>query len=95
MKGGSSNTQYFQQQLILNIMKHFKINQKVRVNPSNDNDNYDSFRNEVLTISYVAKDKNDHPGYDESVSPDYLYDLKRLNGEDIGCSLYDYELTPA
>ena len=76
-------------------MKHFKLNQKVRVNPSNDNDNYDSFRNEVLIITNVAKNTNDHPGYDDSVSPDYLYDLKTVSGKDVHCSLYDYELIPA
>jgi hypothetical protein len=76
-------------------MKHFKLNQKVRVNPSNDNDNYDSFRNEVLIITHVAKDINDHPGYDDSVSPEYLYDLKTASGKDVHCSLYDYELIPA
>ncbi len=74
-------------------MTHFKLNQKVRVN--SDNDCYDSFRNEVLIVSNVAKNREDHPGYDEGTSPEYLYDLKRENGEDIPCSLYDYELMPA
>ena len=76
-------------------MKHFKINQKVRVSPNNDNDNYDSFRNEVLIITNVAKSKADHPGYDESVSPDYLYDLVTISGKVVNCSLYDYELIKA
>jgi hypothetical protein len=76
-------------------MKHFKLNQRVRVSPKNDNDNYASFRNEVLIITHVAKDINDHAGYDESVSPEYLYDLKTESGKDVNCSLYDYELIPA
>ncbi len=76
-------------------MTHFKLNQRVRVSPENDNDNYNSFKNEVLIITHVAKDKKDHPGYDESVSPDYLYDFKTESGKDVPCSLYDYELIPA
>ena len=75
-------------------MNHFKLNQKVRVNPDNDNENYDSFRNDVLIITHVAKNTSEHPGYDESISPEYLYDLKKENGECVNCSLYDYELIP-
>ena len=76
-------------------MRHFKLNQKVKVNPSNDNENYDSFKDEVLIITHVAKDKSGHLGYDESVSPQYLYDLKTKSGKQVNCSLYDYELIPA
>ena len=76
-------------------MNHFKLNQKVRVNPENDNDCYDSFKDEVLIITNVAKNRNEHQGYDENASPCYLYDLKTAKGKDVNCSLYDYELIPA
>jgi hypothetical protein len=76
-------------------MKHFKLNQKVRVSPDNDNDYYNSFRDEVLIITNVAKDSSEHPGYDSSLSHEYLYDLKTASGKDVPCSLYDYELIPA
>ena len=76
-------------------MKHFKLNQRVRVSPENDNENYDSFRDEVLIITHVAKDGQDHPGYDSSISPEYLYDLKTASGKEVHCSLYDYELITA
>jgi hypothetical protein len=76
-------------------MNHFRINSRVKVNPSNDNDSYDSFKDKVLIVTHVAKSTEDHPGYDESVSPDYLYDFKTEAGEDVPCSLYDYELIPA
>lgn len=76
-------------------MSHFKLNSKVKVSPYNDNDNYDSFRNEILIVTHVARNKTEHPGYDESVSPDYLYDLETLSGKEVNCSLYDYELIPA
>ncbi len=77
------------------MSKHFKLGDKVKVSPENDNENYNSFKNEVLVIINVAKNRSEHPGYDESVSPDYLYDLEKLNGEKIHCSLYDYELIRA
>ncbi len=76
-------------------MNHFKLHQRVRVNPENDNDSYDSFRDDVLIITHVAKSHDDHPGYDESVSPEYLYDLRTANGEPVNCSIYDYELVGA
>jgi len=76
-------------------MRHFKLNQRVKVAPDNDNDGYNKFRNKVLIITNVARNKNEHPFYDESVSPDYLYDLQTIDGKEVGCSLYDYELVPA
>ena len=76
-------------------MKHFKINDRVKVSPNNDNDNYNLFRNKILIVTHVAKSDNDHPGYDDSLAPEYLYDLKTVSGKDINCSLYDYELIMA
>lgn len=58
-----------------------------------DNDNYTKYLNKVLIITHVARNRNEHPGYDESVSPDKLYDLKvKDTGEEVPFSLYDYEL---
>ena len=74
-------------------MKHFKLNQKVKIN--SDNENYTEYLQKTLVICYVAKNKNDHPGYDSSLSPEYLYDLKTLKNEYVPFSLYDYELTNA
>jgi hypothetical protein len=74
-------------------MKHFKLGQKVRVSAHNDNNNYDDFRGETLIIKKVSKSVKDHPGYDEGVSPQWLYDLEiESTGTMCGCSLYDYEL---
>ena len=53
-------------------MKHYRMGQKVRVARDNDNDGYDSFRDKVLRIVHVAKNRNEHPGYDEGISPEYL-----------------------
>lgn len=76
-------------------MTHFKIHQKVKVSPENDNDNYDSFRDEILVITDIAECKLDHPGYDASMKGEYLYDLETISGKEVPCSLYDYELIPA
>jgi len=76
-------------------MKHFKLKQRVKVSSQNDNDSYDSFRNEVLIVTHVAKNKEQHPGYDDSLNGEYLYDLKTESGKEVNCSLYDYELQPA
>lgn len=76
-------------------MKHFKLNQRVRVNSQNDNENYESFKDEVLIITNVARNKNEHQGYDDSLSGQYLYDLETESGKEVNCSLYDYELQPA
>jgi len=73
----------------------FKIGSKVKVSPDNDNEGYNDFRNEVLTVCHVATNTDEHRGYDNSVYPQALYDLKRKNGETVGCSLYDYELVSA
>ena len=70
-----------------------KIGDKCKVVDWNDNENYDSFRDKILIVTHVARNINEHPGYDESVSPDKLYDLKvEETGEDVNCCLYDYEL---
>jgi hypothetical protein len=76
-------------------MKHFKLNQRVRVNSSNDNENYEIFKNEVLIITNVARNRDEHQGYDDSLKGQYLYDLKTESGKEVNCSLYDYELQPA
>jgi len=67
----------------------YKIGDRVRVSPDNDNENYDSFRNKVLTVSHVATNSSQHPGFDSGVNQ-ALYDFKGIN-----CSLYEYELIPA
>lgn len=81
-------------------MPQFKKGQKVRVSPENDNETYAAFRDVVLIITHVATSTNDHPGYDDGINaPDSpkmgLYDLQTESGDDVPCSLYDYELTHA
>ena len=76
-------------------MKHFKLNQRVKVSSQNDNENYESFKDEVLIITNVARNKEEHPFYDDSLKGEYLYDLETESGKEVNCSLYDYELQPA
>lgn len=71
-------------------MKHFKLGQFVKIN--SDNENYEQYRGKHLKIVHVAKNKDEHPGYDESVYPQQLYDLETMDGSLVPFSLYDYEL---
>lgn len=73
-------------------MAKFKINNRVKVRKDNDNENYDSFRDKILIITHVATNKNQHQGYDSSMAGEGLYDFVTEDGEDVPCSLYDYEL---
>ena len=68
-------------------MSKFRIGQKVRVNPDNDNENYNRFRDKVLTITHKANNTHEHKGYDDGVSPETLYSFNEIE-----LSLYDYEL---
>lgn len=67
-----------------------KIGDKCRV--ISDNENYISFRDKVLIVTHVARNQSEHPGYDDSVKPDKLYDFKTIDGEEVHCSLYDYKV---
>ena len=73
----------------------FTIGDRVKISPDNDNEGYNDFRDKILIITHVATNTNEHPGYDESIYPEALYDFKTEDGEDVHCSLYDYELEPA
>jgi len=73
----------------------YQVGDIVMVNPDNDNDNYDEFRNKPLRIIHKATNKTEHPGYDDSIKGQGLYDLENAKtGKLIHSSLYDYELVP-
>ena len=65
------------------------LGKKVKV--ISDNDSYDEFRDKVLTITHVARNIKEHPGYDDSIIGEALCDFKDQDGNDIPCSLYEYE----
>lgn len=73
----------------------FSIGDKVIVASSNDNENYDDFRDKTLIVTHVATSTDEHPGYDDSMGGMALYDLRTEDGEAIGSSLYEYELEEA
>jgi len=74
-------------------MENYKLGDRVKVSSDNDNDYYDSFRNKILIVTGISRNTEDHQGYDEGLNGEALYDLKDLKGNNINCSLYDYELT--
>jgi hypothetical protein len=69
------------------------MGQHVKVARDNDNECYDSFRGKELVIVHIARNTNEHPGYDESMGRMPLYDLEAIDGTPVNCSLYAYELT--
>jgi len=76
-------------------MNYFKIGDQVKVSEENDNENYDDFREKTLTIIHVATNTDEHPGYDNGLEGEPLYDFKDEDGNEIPCSLYFYELEEA
>lgn len=70
----------------------FKVGDKVRVVRGNDNDYYNSFRDKVLIITHAD---NKGTGYDQGMHPQGLYCFETEEGEEVGFSLYDYELEEA
>lgn len=70
-------------------MKKNLLGRKVQV--ISDNDNYDSFRNKTLIVTHVAYSTKEHPGYDSGLNGEALCDFKTVDGEDVPCSLYEYE----
>ena len=76
-------------------MANYKIGSRVKVAEENDNENYDSFRDEILIVVHVATNEDEHPGYDSSLEGQGLYDLITENEREINFSLYDYELEDA
>lgn len=73
-------------------MNEFEIGDRVMVASENDNENYDSFRDKVLIVTHVANSIEEHGGYDDSVDGMALYDFETEDGEDVDCSLYEYEI---
>ena len=76
-------------------MATYKMGDRLKVAEDNDNENYDSFRDEILIVIHVATNKDEHPGYDSSLEGEGLYDFVTEDGREIGLSLYDYELEEA
>lgn len=67
----------------------YNVGQKVKVSSTNDNECYDSFRNEVLIITHSEVGGL---GYDSGMYPQKLMCFKTLKGDEVPCSLYEYEV---
>jgi hypothetical protein len=57
-----------------------------------DNENYIDFMDKVLVITHVATNTNQHPGYDDAMEGEPLFDLETEDGEEVPFSLYEYEI---
>jgi len=65
----------------------FKIGDRVKISPNNDNENYNSFRKKTLIVTHIGQNIKEHQGYDDTMEGMALYSFKG-----IPCSLYEYEL---
>ena len=86
-------------------MKHFRLNQAVKMN-DNALENYGYEYENIFIVThrahsympakeFYAKNMPEgyHPGYDDGVKGQWLYDLKyQSTNEDLNFSLYDWEL---
>lgn len=72
------------------MITRFKVGDKVMM--TNDAlENYGfKYEGKKFTVSHVATNTSEHPGYDNGVKGQALYDLKEL-----GFSLYDWEVYSA
>ena len=64
------------------------IGKKAKIKESNDNENYNAYRGEVLIITHAS---NKGMGYDTGMYPEMLCDFKLTNGKDFPFALYEYE----
>ena len=69
-----------------------KIGDEVRVSERNENKGYDDFRDKTLIITHIAHNRDEHPGYDDALKGQALYDFETEDGESIPYSLYEYEI---
>lgn len=62
-----------------------RIGSKIKIKADKDNETYNKFRNKVWTVTHIARNQKEHPGYDSGVN-EALVDCKGLP-----VSLYEYE----
>jgi hypothetical protein len=52
-----------------------------------------NWQGRTYRTTHTAHNTSEHPGYDEGVSPDALYDFKDIKtGKEMPISVYDYEI---
>lgn len=68
----------------------YKLGQRVRV--ISDNDNYDSFRDQVLIVQHISTSEEDTCAYDSSMGGMQLIDFTTMEGIEVPYSLYEYEV---
>jgi hypothetical protein len=61
-----------------------KIGDKIRI--LNENGQYGPWVDQIWTVTFISKSKQDHPGYDSGMNGMALIDCKNLP-----VSLYEYE----
>ena len=72
----------------------YKIGQKVRVRPNNDNENYDEFRGKTLIVEAIYTSDKQNRFYDSSMKGMQLLEFITETGEYVPYALYEYEIRP-
>lgn len=68
-------------------MKQVRLKGKVKMNDVAIENYGEEYRDKVFTVSKVSRSTKDHPGYDEGLADEVLYDFEELE-----FSMYDYEV---
>jgi hypothetical protein len=68
-----------------------KIGSKIRI--IIDNDSYEEFMNQDLIVIHIAKNEQQHPGYDRTMNGMALVDTKTKDNKSVPFSLYEYEFS--
>lgn len=62
-----------------------KVGDKIKISPDNDNENYKRWRGKILTVTHIARSREEHGGYDEGVGG------ALVSCKNFPFSLYEYE----
>ena len=50
------------------------------------------WKDEILRVTRIYRNRDEHPGYDDTVAGSPLYSLETLDGEAVNCCLYRFDV---
>ena len=75
-------------------MPKYKVGSRVKMTKDALENYGPEWEGVILEVTHVARNTKEHPGYDDGVKGQGLYDLRRVdNLSELQFSLYDWELT--
>ena len=74
-------------------MSNLKIGDKTKLNEEGkQNECYEKFKDKILVVTHIARNKKEHIGYDETFEGLPLYSFEFEDGTECLNSLYGYEI---